>query len=112
MQCCGNALFMCMQCVCSAQVTHSSYRPVFLCTYMYGVATLRRLFTIIGLFGRISSLLQGSFAKETYNFKEPTSHSYPICMYVSGNTLLVSSCVMVHIHVCMGWLRSVGSIKL
>jgi len=26
---------------------------------------------------RISSLLQGSFAKETYDFKEPTSRSHP-----------------------------------
>ena len=30
------------------------------------------------LFCRISSLLQGSFANETYNFKEPTTRSYPI----------------------------------
>jgi len=27
---------------------------------------------------KISSVLQGSFAKETYNFKEPTNHSHPI----------------------------------
>ena len=33
---------------------------------------------IIGLFGRILSLSQGSFAKETYNFKEPTTCSHPI----------------------------------
>ena len=33
---------------------------------------------MIGLFGRIQSLLQGSFAKETYTFKEPTSGSHPI----------------------------------
>ena len=33
---------------------------------------------IIGLFCRISPLLQGSFAKETYNFKEPTNRSHPI----------------------------------
>ena len=32
---------------------------------LYGVATISRLLTIIGLFCRISSLLQGSFAKET-----------------------------------------------
>jgi len=31
----------------------------------YGVATISRLRKIIGLFCRISSLLQGSFAKET-----------------------------------------------
>ena len=35
-----------------------------------------RLLKIIGLFCRISSLLKGSFAKETYNFKEPTNRSH------------------------------------
>jgi len=44
----------------------------------YGVATISRLLKIIGLFCRISSLLYGSFSKETYNFKEPTSRSHPI----------------------------------
>jgi len=44
----------------------------------YGVATISRLLKIIGLFCRISSLLQGSFTKETYNFKEPTNRSHPI----------------------------------
>jgi len=44
----------------------------------YGVATASRLHQIIGLFCRISSLLWGSFAKETYNFKEPTSRSHCI----------------------------------
>ena len=33
---------------------------------------------MIGLFCRISSLLQGSFAKETYHFKAPTNRSHPI----------------------------------
>ena len=32
---------------------------------------------IIRLCGEYRSLLQGSFAKETYNFKEPTSRSHP-----------------------------------
>jgi len=58
----------------------------------YAVATISRLLQIVGLFlqnivsfaeyrlfCRISSLLQGSFAKETYNFKEPTNRSHPIC---------------------------------
>jgi len=45
----------------------------------YGVATSSRRFKIIGLFCRISSLLQGSFVKETYHFKEPTTRSHPIC---------------------------------
>jgi len=44
----------------------------------YGVATISRLLKIIGLFCRISSPLWGSFAKDTYNFKEPTHRSHPI----------------------------------
>jgi len=44
----------------------------------YGVATITRLLKIIGLFCRIQSPLQSSFAKETYNCKEPTNRSHPI----------------------------------
>jgi len=44
----------------------------------YGVATISRLLRSIGLFCRISSVLYGSFAKETYDFKEPTSRIHPI----------------------------------
>ena len=49
----------------------------------YGVATISRLLRIIGLFCRIQSLLQGSFAKETYHCKEPTncSHTISICTF-------------------------------
>ena len=36
---------------------------------------------IIELFCRIQSLLQGSFAKEIYTFKEPTHRSQPILEY-------------------------------
>ena len=46
--------------------------------FSYGVATISRLFKITGLFCRTSSLFQGSFAKETCNFKEPTNRSHPI----------------------------------
>ena len=35
---------------------------------------------MIGLFCRIQTLLQGSIAKETYNFKEPINRSHPIRM--------------------------------
>ena len=42
------------------------------------VGSLKRL----GLFCRISSALLGSFAKETYNFKEPTNCSHPIWVYI------------------------------
>jgi len=44
----------------------------------YGMATISRLLKIIGLFCRRQSLLLGSFAKETYYFKEPTNRSHPI----------------------------------
>jgi len=47
----------------------------------YGVATISRPLKITGVFCRISSLLQGSFEKETYNFKEPTTRSHPIRIY-------------------------------
>jgi len=46
----------------------------------YGVAMTSRLFKITGLFCRMLCLLQGSFAKETYDFMEPTSHSHPLCL--------------------------------
>jgi len=42
------------------------------------VATISRLLEIVGLFCRILSLLQGSFANETYNFMEPTNRSHLI----------------------------------
>ena len=44
----------------------------------YGVASISRLLKIIGLFCRISSFLYVSFAKETCDFKEPTSRSHRI----------------------------------
>ena len=50
-------------------------------TYKDGMGLLRlisRLLKIVGLFCRISSLLCSSFAKETYNFKEPTNRRHPI----------------------------------
>jgi len=64
--------------------------------YRYGVATISRLLKIIGRFCRISSLLWGSFAKETCNFKEPTSlshhrfyvtdHPFATCLDIYINT--------------------------
>ena len=55
-------------------------------TFIHGLATITRLLIIIGFFCRISSLLQGSFAKATYNFEEPTNRSHPIacrCVYAN-----------------------------
>jgi len=56
----------------------------------YGVATISRLLKILGLFCRTSSLSQGSFAKETYHFKEPTNRSHPIWC---GELLALGPCV-------------------
>ena len=96
---------------------------------VYGVATISRLLKIIGLFCRISPLLQGSFAKETYNFKEPTSRSHCSLHIVYGvatiliglfykllqkKSMFVGSLLIVAIsytNTPMGWLRLVGSWK-
>jgi len=61
-------------------VTESQKSHVRLCTYE--VATVSRIDSIMGLFCRILSLLQGSFAKETYDFIDPTARSHPIYVYV------------------------------
>ena len=55
----------------------------------HGVATISRLLKIIGLFCRTLSLLWGSFAKETYNFKEPTNRSHPIANLVQDTIWLL-----------------------
>ena len=62
----------------------------------YGVATFSRLLKIIGLFCRILSLLWGSFAKETYNFKELTNRSHPIHTYVYYMQVYI--CVNLHVN--------------
>jgi len=49
--------------------------------FWYGVARLSSIDTITGRFCRISSLSWGSFAKETYNFSDPTDRSHPICRW-------------------------------
>jgi len=69
--------------------------------------------TILGLFCRISSLLQGSFAKETYYFKEPTDRSHrckrtnvhiQMCMWVKNMCGLIFNicvCYVCHIYICI-----------
>ena len=55
-----------LQCVAVCKNTLiSRQRNGTVCRYRYGVATISRLLKNIDLFWRISSLLQGSFAKET-----------------------------------------------
>jgi len=43
---------------------------------------ISRIDKIIGLFCRILSLLYGSFAKETYVFREPTNRSHPMSHFI------------------------------
>ena len=51
----------------------------------FPVGWLQVVGKITRLFCRISSLLQGSFAKETYNFKEPKNRSHPRTIHLSDN---------------------------
>jgi len=63
------------------------------CMLWYGVATMSRLLKILRLFCRISSVSWESFAKKTYNFKEPTNRSHPIravCTHVQKASFLKS----------------------
>jgi len=60
---------------------------------VYGVATVSRIHKITGLFCRMSSLLQGSFAKPTYNFIDPTNHSHPV---VCTGHIWAHICIVVH----------------
>jgi hypothetical protein len=49
--------------------------------YRYWVATISRLLQIIGLFCEKALEKRRFSAKETYNLKEPTDRSHPICSY-------------------------------
>ena len=64
----------------------------------YGVATIRRLLKIIGLFCKISSLLWGSFAKETSHMEEFTNRSHPIA---NAGHILMLACVYVCVCICV-----------
>ena len=48
--------------------------------WRYGVATISRLLKIIGLFCKRALQKRQYSAKETYNLKEPTNRSHPICI--------------------------------
>ena len=61
------------------------------------MASISKLLQIIGLFCRIQSLLQGSFAKEIYNFKEPTNRSHPI---VLGICACMCACAVSRVRAC------------
>jgi len=85
-----------MMCI---HVTH-----LFICNpYMW-------LLQIIGLFCRIPSLLQGSFAKETCYFKEPTKRA-ELSVYIRTCDMYACDAFVLCMCMCMGWLRLVGSLK-
>jgi len=75
----------------SSKSTYSNCLHAFNCPDLgcYGVATVSRIDKITGLFCRISSLLKGSFAKETYNFIDPTNQSHPIAAAIARCILTV-----------------------
>jgi len=66
-------------CTCVTGLTHIWMRPV---TYVDESYHTSATHPIIGLFCRISSLLSGSFAKETYNLIDPTCHTCATHSYV------------------------------
>ena len=49
---------------------------------LYGVATISMLFKIINLFCKRFLSKKSYSAKETYNFKETTIRSHPICFFI------------------------------
>jgi len=64
---------------------------------------------MIGLFCRISSLLYGSFAKETYNFKKPTNRtSYSCELMCSGVNKLMCSGVNKSCECVVNFLHDMG----
>jgi len=87
-QCVFTVSSVSVQCVLSVSVSSVSVQCVFrvclchlvsvqcLSSACYRVATVSRIEQIIGLFCRLLSLLQGSFAKETYNFIDLTNQSH------------------------------------
>ena len=78
----------------------SVYHSVCLSESVYGVAMISRLLQMIGLFCKILSLLQGSFAKKTYNFEEPTNRNHPISICLSVCLCLWFS-VRVTVSICV-----------
>jgi len=79
---------------------------IFIYFYIYWVATVSRIDKITGLFCRISSLLLGSFVKETYNFIDPTNCNFidpPHSMCSAAAALRASGllhfCVYMYIYV-------------
>ena len=68
---------------------------------LYGVATLTKIDKIIGLFCRMLSLLQGSFAKETYNWIERMWYAYTTRTHAHPSNIwggVSFECIYTHTH--------------
>jgi len=70
---------MCSVCVCVWVHSDCGCQNVSFMNASYGVATSSRLLKIIGLFRERALWKRLYSAKETYNFKESTNRSHPIC---------------------------------
>jgi len=69
----------------------------------YGVATISRLLKSTGLFCKRALQKRPTFFKETYNLKEPTNRSHPICdMNHSHATWLMH--IGHDVFICAPWL--------
>ena len=91
------------------------YMCMYVCLYSVesGVATVSRIDKIIGLFCRVLSLLLGSFAKETYNFIDPTDQSHLIVGGLHARYLLhVCLYSYVYIYACTERYTCIGHIQL
>ena len=63
---------------------HLRTRTSACCICTYGVATISRTLEIVGLFCNRALQKRLYPAKETYNTKDPTNHSYSICANAAG----------------------------
>jgi len=66
------------------------------CTVDMGWLRLVGSLKLIVLFCRIYSLLYGSFAEETCNFKEPTNRSHPVVYYPKPKHSTTHSITLAH----------------
>jgi len=79
-------------------------------SWLYGVASISRLLKMIGLFYKRALWKRLYFAKETYNFKEPTNRSHPIVMsivysdgyYIYSRCTICNRCTCTIIYIVCG----------
>jgi len=78
--------------------TYRSHPMIVACLWSSNVCAYA---AIVSLFCRIYSLLQGSFAKETCNFKEPTNRNHPmiVAWLCSSNVCVYAAIVSQYLHV-------------